>query len=215
MEPCSLHPYSEELAKAYVDQLPDELDLSDRGLRDLSSGFARFLAEHGPTFAADGLSLTAWEARIDRGLAMLLRPPSRLFGDVGLPAEVARKLPIRLDLHEGQMGGGYLPARLAGDAAALLDRNLERSVRRMAEAEMDAARLQGLMTEAVQYADAHNLGLFEAIGVVVDTEPASWPRSGRVVVMPSDRDVQQRVALALKPEPKPGRLSKLLGRFSG
>ncbi len=214
MEPCSLHPFSDELVQAYVDQLPDEIGVSDRALRDLGAGFARFLAEHGPTFAADGLSLTTWEARIDRGMAMLLRPPSRLFGDAGLSLEIARKLPIRLDLHEGRMGGGFLPARLTPDAVRLLDRNLERSVRRMNEAELDAARLQGLMTEAVRYAGDRNMGLFEAIGVVVDSEPRSWPAGGSVIVTPTDRQLQQRITLALKPPPQPGRLSRLMGRIS-
>lgn len=215
MEPTSLHPYTSDLVKAYVEQLPSDIEITDQSLRGIGAGFARFLAEQGPTFAADGLSLTAWEARIDRGLAMLLRPPSRLFIEAGLSVETARKLPIRLDLHEGRMGGGYLPAHLANDAMTLIDGNLERSVRRMSDAEMDAARLQGLMTEAVRYASSHGMGLFEAIGVVVDSEPASWPAGRRVHVMPADKELLDRIQAALKPPPKPGRVARLFGRFSG
>lgn len=215
MEPTSLHPYTDDLVKAYVEQLPSDIEITDQSLRGIGAGFARFLADQGPTFAADGLSLTAWEARIDRGLAMLLRPPSRLFIEAGLPIDIARRLPIRLDLHEGRMGGGYLPAHLANDALALIDRNLVRNVRRMSDAEMDAPRLQGLMTEAVRYASSHGMGLFEAIGVVVDSEPASWPAGRHVRVMPADKALLDRIQTALKPPPKPGRFSRILGRFSG
>ncbi len=214
MEPCSLHLVSEQDAADYVRELRLGDSLSDRDLLHLGAGFARYLAERGTSFAAEGLSLTGWEARVDRGLSMLLRPPSRLFLEAGMPPLIARRLPIRLELQEGAMGGCYLPARLIADAGELIDRNLERSVRRMVEAEMDASTLQGLMSEAVRTARDRHQGLYEAIGVVVAGEPRSWPQSQNVVVQPRDKELQQRIALAIKPEQEPGVLKRLLGRFS-
>ncbi|MGD9711600.1 MAG: hypothetical protein AB7V46_05975 [Thermomicrobiales bacterium] len=215
MEPCSLHPVSDELAQAYVQDLRLGETPTDRELMAMEAGFARFLSERGPSFASDGLSLTAWEARVDRGISMLLRPPSRLFSQAGMDERISRRLPIRLDYQEGQMGGCYLPARLMAQAEEILDRNLERSVRRLAEANMDAHLLQGLILEAVRTARSANQGLFEAIGVVIADVPESWPAGGAVVTAPSDRAVRSRIDAALKPADEPGRLRRLFGRSSG
>lgn len=214
MEPCSLHLVSEQDAVNYIGALPLSDSLTDRDLLQVGAGFARFLADRGTSFAAEGLSLTSWEARVDRGLSMFLRPPSRLFLEAGLPTNIARRLPIRLELQEGVMGGCYLPARLISDAADLIDRNLERSVRRMLDAEMNAPVLQGLMFEAILTARDRHQGLFEAIGVVVADVPQSWPRSQHVVVRPTDRELEKRIALAIRPEQEAGILKRFLGRLS-
>lgn len=213
MEPTSLHLVSQELAQEYVSGLAMPVEPSEIDLFRIGADFARYLSDQGATFCADGLSLTAWEARVDRGLSMLLRPPSRLFADAGLPIGIARDFPIRLDLYEGAMGGCYLPARLIAQAIVLLDRNLDRSVKRMAEAEMDAVRLQGRMLEAVHAAGAAGHGLFEALGVVISDEPSSWPSGQPVLTHPTDRDFRNRIELALKPPEEPGALMRLLGRF--
>jgi len=213
LEPTSLHLVSQELAQEFVKGISLPPEPSERELQRVGAGFARYLTDHGTTFCAEGLSLTAWEARVDRGLSMLLRPPSRLFADAGMPIGAARELPIRLDLHEGVMGGCYLPARLITQALEMLDRNLERNVKRMAEAEMDAIRLQGLMIEAVRTAGATGLGLYEAIGVVIPDEPSSWPVGQPVHTHPTDRELQKRIQVALKPPEEPGVLKRILGRF--
>jgi len=189
--------------------------LTDRDLNQLTFGLAAALASRHPTFAADGLSLTAWEARVDRGISMLIRPPSRLFGEAGLPRSVARNLPIRLDPGERMMGGGYIPARLIPQAEELLDRNLPRSVRRMIDGELDAVSLQGLMMEATAYARMNHMGLYEVIGLVDYQNSSTWPPDYRVRNRPADRATIQRISIASKPEPKPGAISTLWKRISG
>ena len=237
VELCSLHPISDALAAAYVQQLtnsslsiserPDheatgltsggaigvngftQPNIGDRQIQQIGFGLAQFLALEHPVYAGQSLALTSWEARVDLGIAMMIRPPSRLFTDAGLPARIARMMPIRLDLGEGMMGGAYIPARLMPQVHELVSRNLKRSVRRMIDADMDATTLQGLMMEAVEYAATNELGLFEAIGLVDFSEPATWPPGIRVHNRPSDKGVVQRVALAAKPEPKPGAISRV------
>jgi hypothetical protein len=242
VELCSLHPVSDTLAAAYVQQLkldsmhfPGQSDaggseirgresigsngipragLDDRQLQQVGFGLAQFLALEHPTFAGQGLALTSWEARVDRGIAMLVRPPSRLFADAGLPVQIARRIPIRLDLGEGMMGGGYIPARLMPQAQEMVYRNIKRSVRRMIDAEMNATTLQALMMEAVDYAAASHLGLFEAVGLVDFSDPATWPPGSQVHNRPSDKGILQLVADAARPDPKPSRISRLFNRLN-
>ena len=64
-----------------------------------------------PVFFVPGLGFTQLEAKFDRGIGMLLRPPSRLFGDAGLETIAARAMPIRLDATGGIMGSLRLPRR--------------------------------------------------------------------------------------------------------
>lgn len=87
--------------------------------------------------------LTQLEARFDRGIGMLLRPPSRLFADAGLETVAARRMPIRLDASGGSMGGAVLPPNQVAQFRARLETSLERLARRMAEAEMDAPAYVG------------------------------------------------------------------------
>jgi hypothetical protein len=123
-------------------------------------------------------------------------------------------MPIRLDLSEGMMGGAYIPARLMPQAHELVNRNIKRSIRRMIDADMDAELLQGLMMEAVTYAASNNLGLFEAIGLVDFSDPSTWPPGMHVHNRPITKDIIQRVTIAAKPDPKPGKLSRLLTRLN-
>lgn len=219
MERCSLHLVSDNLVTSYVHSRNTSRGQADVDLNALTAGLAAWLAEREPSFAGEGLSLTGWEARIDRGLAMLLRPPSRLFIDAGLPVDQARRIPIRLDLDGPMMGGSYLPARLMSQAEALLNRNLIRSVRRMREAEIDAFMLHGLMSEAVSTAANRDMGLFEASGVIDYTDSRTWSGDAQVLIQPSNRMFQQQIALALQPGDEPGAIqrvwSKLTGRSRG
>ena len=87
MEPVSLHPFDPAIATQLVEHLttqasPD-LDKAAKG-DELASNRVTYalgqsLARAFPSFFTDGFGLTTWEARIDRGIGMLMRPPSRLF----------------------------------------------------------------------------------------------------------------------------------------
>src|SRR5215211_6650448 len=79
---------------------------------EISFGLAGWLAAQQPVFARQGLSLSSWEARVDRGAGMLMRPPSRLFSDAGLDLTLARSMAIRIEAGDAMMGGAYVPARL-------------------------------------------------------------------------------------------------------
>src|SRR6266511_4149473 len=65
----------------------------EAGANAVSFGLAQVLATAQPTFVPTGVGLTIWEARIDRGAGMLMRPPSRLFVDAGLDPAAARAMP--------------------------------------------------------------------------------------------------------------------------
>ena len=232
MELISLHPFDPDVASRYVRALvaagvPDEtwtawwdrdavaaLDRAREGSEDAANqitlGLAHALSQEQPVFVHEGFGLTTWEARIDRGVGMLMRPPSRLFVDAGLDRQAVHAMPIRLDLQRGLMGGAYVPARLVGDLYELLDFRLDRMARRLHEAEYDAVALLGLMFEAVAYARDRGLGLYEAIDAVGPALP------GMVVIEPDakrlDRELRDRIEAAIKPQKGPGLFSRLLGR---
>ncbi|CAN5699344.1 hypothetical protein BH23CHL5_BH23CHL5_20440 [soil metagenome] len=187
---------------------------TERDLQAVTFALAQILAEDFPVFAAQGLSLTGWEARVDRGISMLIRPPSRLFADEHVPASTLRSMPIRLDFSFGMMGGGYIPARLIPEAEVLLDRNLKRSLRRMIDADMNAELLQGMMMESVRFARSQGTGLYEAIGVVDPFNSATWGSSMDVQISVRDAALVDRIRYAAKPEPKPGLIKRLRDRFS-
>lgn len=187
----------------------------EQGANTISHGLARILATSQPTFFLPGAGLTAWEARFDRGLGMLMRPPSRLFGEAGLPLAVARAMPIRVDLSGGMMGGAHIPARLIPDLQRLLDHKAERLVRRLVEAELDGVALLGLYIEAADAAAADNLGLYEAIDVLVPEAPEADP-PGLRLLQPDKRrlpaDLRQRLEEAAKPPKQPGLAARLFRR---
>ena len=238
MELCTLHPIEESLAGEMIAGLRDGSlpawlgdgrtpaplaaangrspggRWSEREANRLTYAFARLAASRRPAFFCGGIGLTTWEARIDRGIGMLMRPPARLFMDAGLAPALARALPIRLDPHQGMMGGAYVPARLAGDLERLLDSRLERHVRRLIEAEMDGITVMAGMLAAAGYARANGLALFEAMDVVTpDGEPLV--PGGQVIVADRralDKDLLRRLTEAAKPPKKPGLWSRLAGR---
>ncbi|HWV34385.1 MAG TPA: hypothetical protein VNZ55_02060 [Thermomicrobiales bacterium] len=235
MELVSLHPFDPSVARSYVQAVLGERPVppewqawwnpallralsgaregNESAANQLTYGLGQALASEQPVFAHDGFGLTLWEARIDRGVGMLMRPPSRLFGEAGLDDVTARAMPIRLDLQQGMMGGAYIPARLVPDFERLLDTRLERTARRLHEGEYDVFAMLGLMLDAVAYARTHGFGLYEAMDIV---GPSGEAPAGAAVVRADrkriDPDVRARIELAIKPPKKPGLLSRLLGR---
>jgi hypothetical protein len=242
LEFTSIHPLDLDVVHAFVDAANGASDLAtltadrtwtrhladaavagrsraatgqETGANALTYGLGQALAASQPTFFHPGLSLTAWEARIDRGVGMLMRPPARLFIDAGLDAAAARRMPIRLDLSRGMMGGAFIPARLIPDFERLLETRLERSVRRLVDAELDPVAVMGLMFELAAYARRQGLGLYEAIDVVIPDQPAAMPPGVRLVVADRKRidpALRKRIALAAKPVKKPGLLARIFGR---
>ena len=203
MELCSLHPFDEAAAHEFVQRVSGNVVIAtsagsaninaargaidsiaavrDRGRYELTYAFARELAGLQPTYFHPGVSLTTWEARVDRGIGMLMRPPSRLFIDAGLEPSFARTLPIRLDVSRGMMGGAYIPARLTGELERLLEARLERSVRRLIEAEWDGVAVLGLMLEMAAFARSNRLAVYEAIDVVSPDGIVPGIPEGRVI----------------------------------
>jgi hypothetical protein len=187
----------------------------EAGANALTYGLGQALAAVQPTYVHSGLSLTAWEARIDRGVGMLMRPPARLFIDAGLDVAAARTMPIRLDLSRGMMGGAFIPARLIPEFERLLETRLERSVRRLVDAELDPVALIGLMFELAAYARQSGLGLYEAIDVVTPDAPDAMPPGVRLVTADRKRvepALRRRIEIAAKPAKKPGLLARVFGR---
>jgi hypothetical protein len=235
MELISLHPFDPAVARSYVNVLTGEEPVpsawadwwrgivptaladarngNEQAANQVTYGLAQALASSQPVFFQDGFGLTPWEARIDRGVGMLMRPPSRLFSDAGLDAAASRAMPIRLDLQHGMMGGAWIPARLIPELEQLLENRLERTARRLHDGEYDPYAMIGLMLEAVRYAREGELGLFEAMDIV---GPGGEAAPGVRVIMADpkriDPEIRQRIEIAIKPPKKPGLLSRVLGR---
>jgi hypothetical protein len=203
-----------ELARAR-DGFGRALSGDEAGANRVSYGLARLLAATEPVFLLPGAGLTQIEARYERGIGMLLRPPSRLFADAGLETAAARAMPIRLDAAGGSMGGAFIPPSLTEQFDETLERRLERLARHMAEAELDAPALLGVLLEAAGYAAQRGLGLYEALDVVVPGVPESEPPGLRAVLPDRkrlDRDLRKRLEAAARPPKEPGFLARLLGR---
>lgn len=143
---------------------------------------------------------------------MLMRPPSRLFIDAGLEPTLARDMPIRIESGDAVMGGAWVPARLTEQYLERLNRNLERSVRRLNEAELDGVALMGLMFEAVRYVAERQMGLYEAVDLLDPTDPGSWPPGAQVVTRTNDKTLIERIELATRPPKPPGLIARLFGR---
>ena len=228
MELCSLHPYDPATVTRYVAAMTGTsnaesvraarsdyalaLGGDERGANALSLGLAQELAREQPSFLQIGMGLTILEARIDRGVGMLLRPPSRLFGDAGLDLRAARAMPIRLDLSRGMMGGAHVPPRLVPELERLLESRTERFLRRLTAAEMDAVATMGLLLAACAHARERGLGLYEALDAI---GPNGEGADGGLVVADRKRiepGLRRRLEEAAKPPKKPGLAARLLGR---
>jgi hypothetical protein len=222
----SLHPVTIEDVRQYVSALGNlTSDLQSvrrgslamewiargdsRGPDMLGHALASWLAGKRVSFAFEEICLTKWEAVIERGVGMLLRPPSRLFVDAGIDRSLAQRLPIRIDPGKRMMAGAYVPAHLMPQLAEMLEQRLERQLRRMRDAELDPVANMGLMLEAVQYARDHGTGLLEAADVVDGLEIALEIRHADRKRLPAD--LRKRLEIAAKPARRPGLMARLLG----
>ncbi len=188
----------------------------ERAANQLTLALAYALGTAHPTFAAPGFGLTTWEARVERGVGMYLRPPSRLFRELGVELEVIRTMPIRLDPAMGMMGGAFIPSHLLPNVQEIVDSREERIARRLREAEYDPVIALGLFREAAAYAREQGMGLFEALDAVGPEGQAIF--GGTVIVGSRDRvakDERKRIDRVSEPPKKPGVLSRMLGRQQG
>jgi hypothetical protein len=242
-ELATLHPFAPAFVARYVaavrgDGVPGELLLpsdpvwaehelararqgygrtggNESGANAVSFGLARVLGAVEPIFYLPGLGFTQLEAKVDRGIGMLLRPPSRLFADAGLETAVARAMPIRVDASGGMMGGAFIPSALTPQFRDLLEQRMERLARRIAEAEMDAPALLGALMQAAAYAAERGYGLYEAVDVFVPDVPESAPPGMRLVIPDRkrlDRALRARLEEASRPPKEPGMLARLFRR---
>jgi hypothetical protein len=207
---------SREIARArhgYARLLTRQHD--DAAANAVSYTLARMLSVAEPVFLVPNAGFTQLEARIDRGIGMLLRPPSRLFADAGLEVAAARAIPIRLDVSGGSMGGAFMPPALAGQFREHLESRMDRLARRLAEAEMDAPAYVGQLLDVAAYAAERNLGLYEAIDVIVPGVVESMPPGLRLVQPDRKRlarDLRARLEAASRPPREPGLLARLFSR---
>src|SRR5215211_6529586 len=180
---------------------------NEAGANAVSYGLARMLGAVEPVFFIPGLGFTQLEAKVDRGIGMLLRPPSRLFGDAGLETIVARAMPIRLDASGGIMGGAFMPPAQMPRFRDLLEQRMDRLARRMAEAELDAPAFIGILFEVSSYAADLGLGLIEAADAFAPGVQASEPPGMRLIAPDRkrlDRDLRRRLEEASRPPKQPG-----------
>jgi hypothetical protein len=237
MEDCSLHPLDLSVVGTYVSALNEsdsvwqgsqwgarEVDQAraayatarngnENGAIAVGFGLAKLLSEVQPSFFQEGLSLTSWEARIDRGIGMLIRPPSRFFIEAGLDQFAARAMPIRLGLSRGMMAGAFVPASLIDQLYEHFDARFERLVKRLVAAEIDPVPAMGLMFKAVTYARDNGLGLYEAVDVISPYALASLPLTVDVIVADKrriDQELRKRIELAAKPPQKPGFFGRIV-----
>lgn len=230
MEFISLHPFDVRIANTYVEAVTgrgepdpawapwwsddlrsglDELAIGNElAANRLTVGLARAMAQAHPVFVQEGFGFTTWEARVDRGLGMLVRPPARIFVDAGVDRRLVDAMPIRLDLQGGMMGGAYVPDRLIGQLDELIDQRLERMAKRLKESEFDPFPMIALMREAVDYAKERNLGLMEALDVVTpDMRVIRAPEKKRM-----DPALRARIEKAIQAEKKQGFFGRLFGK---
>lgn len=241
MDRCSLHPLDPALVRWYTAALTDaETDLpavdrvwaagviaearraygaarrgDELAANTVSQGLGLVLAAVHPSFMGDGVAPTVLEARIDRGVGMLMRPPARLFGDVGLETVAARSMPIRLDLQRGRMGGSHVPARLVPELERLIEMRTVRLLRRLSDAELDAVPTLGLLIQACAYARERGFGLYEAMDVFAPWTPGGSPPGARVVWPDRanlDPALRRQLEEQAKPPKQPGLLRRLFGR---
>lgn len=186
----------------------------ERGANAVSLTLAQILATTHPSFVHEGMSLTSLEASIDRAVGMLLRPPSRLFTELGIPVAAARAMPIRLDAAGSMMGGAFMPASLVPRFRDLLVERDVRFVRRLDDSGFEAVAVYGLLLEMATYAAERDLGLIEAIDAVTPDKPQLNPPGARIVLADAramDRETVRRLTESLKP-PRRSFMDRITGR---
>ena len=243
MQLASIHPIDRRVAAAYVAGLTspqrslgvpsidgtlwlqERLEAARRGLEQAAAGqetganvvsltLAQILAAAEPSYVHDGLSLTTLEATIDRSVGMLLRPPSRLFADLGVPVSAARAMPIRIDASAGMLGGSFMPANLVPQLRDLLRERDVRFVRRLHDSGFDGVGVYGFLLELASYAADRGMGLFEAVDAVVPDAPRFNPPGTRIVGVDRsrmDRETIEQLTQSLKP-PKRSFMDRITGR---
>lgn len=214
MQLVSLHLYSPEIATKYInslrgeetpgwdwwqDDLPEFMarEVSEEEANRLTSGIALAMAEQYPSFYYDYCGLTHWEAMIDRGVGMLMRPPARVFVDHGHNPYLIDKMPIRLEMQGGfPMGGAWVPPHLIPKLREMIEQRFDLWAKRLHEAEMDPYPILTTLHMAAEEAGRQGLGLMESIDVLTP---------GSQVVQPPDRKqmdpvMRERIDRAIKEE---------------
>jgi len=210
--------WAESLLERTRPALPRAAQKDEAAANRITFGFAAVLATRHPVFLMPNAALTQIESRIDRGLGMHMRPPSRLFLEAGMDPVVARSLPIRLDPAMSLMGGCWIPARLVPTVAAAVQQHEQRILRRMAEADLDPAPMYAQLRDTLTYCVANTLALYESVDVVTPGVRASVPPGARLVVPDAKRlDKAERkrleeLARPPKPEKEPSLLARMLKR---
>lgn len=226
MQLITMHLYSPEIATRYIQALRGEISpawswwddelmelmkqpLSELAANRISSGLALAMADELAIFHCDGLGLTPWEATIDRGLGMLMRPPARAFVDNGVHPLLLHSMPIRLDLQGGIMAGAWIPPHLIDKFDQLVDIRLELWAKRINEAESDPYPLLAAMRMVADEAKATGLGVIEAINVIQPgTQVIETPNRKQM-----DQHLRARIDAALAEE-KTGLFNKLFRKGS-
>lgn len=227
MHQICLHLYSPDIADQYFQALKGEAppswhwwqddfatlmrdEVSEADANRLTSAIAIAMADAYPTFWHEGCGLTQWEAMIDRGVGMLMRPPARIFVDHGHNPYLIDKMPIRLDLQGGfPMAGAWIPPHLVGKLHEMVETRLELWAKRIHEAELDPYPMLTTMHMASGEAMRQGLGLIESMDVL--------PPGSQVVQTPDrkkmDPALRTRIDAALN-EDKHGLMDKLFRRGS-
>lgn len=183
MQLITVHMYSPEIATRYIQSLRGEIapewswweedlpklvkePLTEPQANRITTGLALAMADANPTFHLEGFGLTTWEAMIDRGIGMLMRPPARIFVDNDVHPLYVHSMPIRLDLQGGIMGGAWIPPHLIGKLDEMVDSRLELWAKRLHEAENDPYAMLATMRMVVDEAKSSGLGLIESINTL-------------------------------------------------
>lgn len=225
MHQVCLHLYSPDIATQYIQSLRGEetpawswwqtdlpefitREVSEMEANRITGGLAMAMAEKNPTFYFDPCSLTHWEAMIDRGVGMLMRPPARIFVDHGHNPYLLDKMPIRLDMQGGfPMGGAWVPPHLIPKLHEMVEQRLELWAKRIHEAEMDPYPMLTTFYLATEEAKKNGLGLMESMDVL--------PPGSPVVETPDrkkmDPALRERIDAAIK-EDKQSLIDKLFRR---
>jgi hypothetical protein len=227
MHQICLHLYSPDIATRYIQALRGEEDprwswweddlpmfltraVSEIEANKLTSGIALAMAEQNPTFFYDSCGLTTWEAMIDRGVGMMMRPPARIFVDHGHNPYLINSMPIRLDMQGGfPMAGAWVPPHLLPRLYEMIETRMDLWARRIHEAELDPYPLLTTLHMAAEEAMKHGLGLIESMDVL--------PPGSRVVETPDrkkmDPEMRARIQAAISQD-RQGLIDKLFRRGS-
>lgn len=227
MHQVCFHLYSPEIATAYIETLrgerspvwtwwqPDLAEMITREVSEmeanrLTSGIALAMAEQSPSFYFDTCGLTHWEAMIDRGIGMLMRPPARVFVDHGHNPYLIDKMPIRLDLQGGfPMAGAWVPPHLIPKLHDMIDQRLDLWARRIHEAELDPYPMLTTLHMATEAALKNGLGLIESMDVLPPGSPVVQTPNRKQM----DPVMRERIQAAITEE-KQSLIDKLFRRGS-